>query len=113
MELARNSDMQAKLRDELSQVHSATPSLDTLNSLSYLDHVVREALRLRAVVAFVLRVATADDVIPLSNPVKLQNGQTVDRISFVDLVLLALHTATNSMSSGSRRTTLSSFQSRS
>lgn len=69
--------MHTKLREELLQVATETPSLDMLNTLTYLDRVVREVLRLHSVVVFVQREAYADDVIPLTD----HNGRTVTQLS--------------------------------
>lgn len=44
--LSRSPDVQKKLRSEILAVHTDTPSLDELSSLTYLDYVVKEALRL-------------------------------------------------------------------
>lgn len=50
------------------------PTMEQLNSLPYLDAVVKESLRLYAPVPSVLRVAAQDDVIPLSHPLKDKKG---------------------------------------
>ncbi|KAK7038524.1 cytochrome P450 [Favolaschia claudopus] len=67
-ELAKNPEIQSRLRDELLSVDNDTPSMDELNTLTYLDCVVRETLRAHAPVPFVGRVAMKDDVIPLQHP---------------------------------------------
>ncbi|THH14731.1 hypothetical protein EW146_g5637 [Bondarzewia mesenterica] len=58
--------IQSKLRAELLAHPTDTPTMDELNSLPYLDAVVREALRLHAPVGSTDRVAVQDDVIPLN-----------------------------------------------
>ncbi|KAL4079902.1 cytochrome P450 [Scleroderma yunnanense] len=81
LELARNPDIQTKLRTEL-QAFSGEPNYDQLNNnLPYLDAVVHETLRLRSPVNELVRVATEDDVIPLSEPVRTRSGELVDSIS--------------------------------
>ncbi|KAJ7159473.1 cytochrome P450 [Mycena filopes] len=59
---------QTRLREELLSLPTDTPTLDELNSLPYLDAVVRETLRVHAPVAHVTRVAAVDDVLPLATP---------------------------------------------
>ena len=66
--------IQSKLRDELSAVAAARPSMEELNSLPFLDAVVRETLRLRAVVDSTIRCALKDDMIPVSKPFIDRNG---------------------------------------
>ncbi|KAI0267369.1 cytochrome P450 [Gloeopeniophorella convolvens] len=66
--LAAHKDVQAKLREELLSIPTDTPTLDQLNSLKYLDCVLREALRLHSPVNNTQRDAVVDTVIPLSKP---------------------------------------------
>ncbi|KAI0267368.1 cytochrome P450 [Gloeopeniophorella convolvens] len=66
--LSTRKDVQAKLREELLSLPTDTPTLDQLNSLKYLDCVIREALRLHAPVNITQRDAVVDTVIPLSKP---------------------------------------------
>ncbi|KAJ7061693.1 cytochrome P450 [Mycena amicta] len=63
--LAAHPVVQSTLRAELLTMGTDSPSLDALNSLPYLDMVVREVMRLYAPVALTNRVAMKDDVIPL------------------------------------------------
>ncbi|KAF7976119.1 hypothetical protein HWV62_7559 [Athelia sp. TMB] len=86
LELARNPAVQEKLREEqlLHFGSGSDPTHDELNnSLPYLDAVVHEALRLHAPLWETIRISAADDIIPLSEPVKAANGQMVDRISVI------------------------------
>ncbi|KIN94393.1 hypothetical protein M404DRAFT_1008378 [Pisolithus tinctorius Marx 270] len=81
LELARNSDIQTKLRTELLALGS-DPTYDQLtNNLPYLDAVVHETLRLHPPLGEFLRQATEDDVIPLSEPVRTKSGRAVNSIS--------------------------------
>ncbi|KAF8955546.1 cytochrome P450 [Flammula alnicola] len=86
--LTQHKDVQDKLRAELATVSTDNPTMDDLNSLPYLDGVVREVLRLHAPVASTMRVAMKDDVIPVGKPyidrkgrvmheIKIKKGQTV------------------------------------
>ncbi|KAI6000267.1 cytochrome P450 [Pisolithus marmoratus] len=70
VELARNPDNQSKLRDELLAL-----------TLPYLDAVVHESLRIHPPLTDFVRVATEDDVIPLSEPVITKSGQAINSIS--------------------------------
>ncbi|KIK17678.1 hypothetical protein PISMIDRAFT_633442 [Pisolithus microcarpus 441] len=83
VELARNPDIQSKLRDELLAFGSE-PTYDQLQSsltLPYLDAVVHESLRIHPPLTDFVRVAAEDDVIPLSEPVLTKSGQAIDSIS--------------------------------
>ncbi|PPQ72757.1 hypothetical protein CVT24_012797 [Panaeolus cyanescens] len=75
--LARSPEVQTKLRRELVAVMADSPTMDQLNSLMYLDQVVRETLRLYAPVPGSLRTAVKDDVIPLSQPIKDVDGKVL------------------------------------
>ncbi|KAJ3974379.1 cytochrome P450 [Lentinula raphanica] len=86
--LVQNPTIQHKLRQELSTLSTDNPSMDELNSLQYLDHVVRETLRLHAPVTASMRVAVKDDVIPLGesfvdrkgvrrDSIEVKKGQTI------------------------------------
>ncbi|CAA7265267.1 unnamed protein product [Cyclocybe aegerita] len=78
--LARYPDVQEKLRSELLSMKTDYPSLDELNTLSYLDMFVRESLRLFGPVAAVLRVAVLDSVLPLSKPIRGKDGKVLHEI---------------------------------
>ncbi|KAJ6449770.1 cytochrome P450 [Mycena sanguinolenta] len=59
---------QKKLREELFTISSDNLTMDDLNSLPYLERVVRETLRFHGPVASMDRMAIQDDVLPLSRP---------------------------------------------
>ncbi|GLB45497.1 putative cytochrome p450 [Lyophyllum shimeji] len=81
IELARNPEIQAKLRDELAVFSGRDPSYEELaNGLPYLDAVVCETLRLHPAAPETTRMAQEDDVIPLTNPIYNADGQLVDSI---------------------------------
>ncbi|KAJ8453556.1 hypothetical protein ONZ45_g19671 [Pleurotus djamor] len=72
--LSQYPEIQSTLREELLSLPTEKPSMDELNSLPYLDRVVREALRVHSPVPMVARSAAADDIIPLSQPVTDVHG---------------------------------------
>ncbi|TIB56956.1 hypothetical protein E3P78_04184, partial [Wallemia ichthyophaga] len=80
--LASNKRVQDKLRSEIIEhalnMNEST-SLNDVNSLLYLDMVIKETLRLNAPVPLTVRQATNADVIPLAHPVK--DTKTGDMIS--------------------------------
>ncbi|KAI0358319.1 cytochrome P450 [Trametes cingulata] len=78
--LTQAPEVQKKLREELFTLETDMPTMDELNSLPYLDAVVRETLRVHAPVPFTFRVATKDDVIPVSEPFVDKYGQVQDNI---------------------------------
>ncbi|KAF7301040.1 Cytochrome P450 [Mycena indigotica] len=83
IELCKHTDIQDKLRKELSRFNTSDPTWDQLMSseLPYLDAVVQETLRLHPSVVETLRVASCDDVIPLSTPIVDAAGNTVASIT--------------------------------
>ncbi|KAI6117793.1 cytochrome P450 [Pisolithus thermaeus] len=81
LELARNPDIQSKLREELLAFGEEPTYDQQQHSLPYLDAVVHETLRVHPAVTDLFRVAAEDDVIPLSEPVTTQSGKVVNSIS--------------------------------
>lgn len=79
--LACHSDVQAQLRTELVQFPHDTPSMDELNSLTTLDHVLREVLRLYAPVPTFQRDVMEDHTIPLGTPIVDKHGVTRTEIT--------------------------------
>lgn len=84
IELSKNQSVQTKLREELTCQYrnSGDPTYDQLtNDLPYLDAVAHEVLRMHSPVWETIRVATEDDLIPLSVPLQTAHDETVDHIS--------------------------------
>ncbi|EUC61521.1 cytochrome P450 family protein [Rhizoctonia solani AG-3 Rhs1AP] len=78
--LAEHQEVQDKLRDEVHQaydLYGKNLDYDQLNSLSYLDAVCRESLRLYLPGTFIVRVATKDWNLPLQYPVSSKDGRTM------------------------------------
>jgi cytochrome P450 len=69
--LAGNPAVQQRLR---SEILSATASAEQIDSLPYLDNVIKETLRLVPPVHSTIRIAAHDDVIPTSEPVRMNDG---------------------------------------
>ncbi|KAI5992708.1 cytochrome P450 [Pisolithus albus] len=81
IELARHPNVQTKLREELLSF-GEEPSYDQLTTgFPYLDAVVQETLRTHSAVQDLIRQASEDDVIPLSQPVQTRSGEVVDSIA--------------------------------
>ncbi|KAI0789215.1 cytochrome P450 [Abortiporus biennis] len=81
--LAEHQDVQDRLRKELHAVKHDNEDIpyDTLvDRLPYLDAICRETLRLHPPVSFVLREAFEDAVLPLSKPLRGENGQMISEI---------------------------------
>ncbi|KAI5117593.1 hypothetical protein M0805_004044 [Coniferiporia weirii] len=79
IELALHPEKQSKLRAELSEFVGNDPSYEQIaNDLPYLNGVMREILRLHSPVLQTSRIAAYDDVIPLSTPVAISSGKSVD-----------------------------------
>ena len=66
--------MQVKLRAELRTCLTDLPTMEQLNSLPYLESVVRESLRLYSPVYGAQRVAMHDAEIPLQKPFTDKQG---------------------------------------
>jgi len=80
-ELAQNQSVQIKLQEELSRFVGRDPSYEQLiNGLPYLDAVVLETLRIRVAIPETTRIATEDDLIPLSEPIRDASGTLRDPI---------------------------------
>lgn len=92
--LARDPDIQTRLRAELLNIVPPTPlsrlTTEEIESLHvvisnhhYLNNVARESLRLIPPVHSSLRVATQDDELPTSYPVHLRDGSISDQKSIL------------------------------
>ncbi|KAG2101117.1 cytochrome P450 [Suillus discolor] len=90
IELSRHSDVQTTLREELL-AFGPDPTYDQLKAnLPYLDAVVHETLRLHPPVPESTRLAAADDIIPLSEPVRTVSGNMTDSISIAKGTLITI-----------------------
>ncbi|KAJ7448951.1 cytochrome P450 [Mycena latifolia] len=78
--LSLNVAAQTKLREELLTISTDNPTMDELNSLPYLEMVVRETMRVHAPVVFLQRMAMEDDVLPLSKPYIDKAGKAHDSL---------------------------------
>lgn len=72
--LAQNEHLQQRLRRDLSAIDRAEPSLEMLDKVPLLENVIREGLRLDCPIPEISREATADTVLPLSEPVVGSDG---------------------------------------
>ncbi|KAH9910538.1 cytochrome P450 [Epithele typhae] len=82
--LAQDLRVQDKLRDELLSLSTDVPTMDELNSPPYLDMVVRESLRVHSPVPTSIRIATKDDVLPLSAPVVDKYGNVHEGLQITE-----------------------------
>jgi len=81
VELARNPEIQHKLREELRQFAHGDPSWEQLRSeLPYLDAFVHEILRMHPPLEESSRLAAEDDVVPLSSPIPTASGHLIDSL---------------------------------
>ncbi|CCA73160.1 related to Cytochrome P450 [Serendipita indica DSM 11827] len=81
--LSHAPEVQDKLRLEAKAIlhNSPNPTLDELNSLPYLDNVVREALRLHSPGAWMERTPQSVDCIPVEMPYEDRYGNMRDHIT--------------------------------
>ncbi|CEL55966.1 Leukotriene-B4 omega-hydroxylase 3 OS=Mus musculus GN=Cyp4f14 PE=2 SV=1 [Rhizoctonia solani AG-1 IB] len=78
--LAQHQEVQNRLREEVRHAHGLYGKdldYDQLNSLSYLDAVCRESLRLRSPAQLTERTAAKDWNLPLRYPVRSKDGKTM------------------------------------
>ncbi|EUC57637.1 cytochrome P450 family protein [Rhizoctonia solani AG-3 Rhs1AP] len=78
--LAQHPDVQDRLREEVREAHrlyGRDLDYDQLNSLTFLDAVCRESLRLWSPAQLSERVACVDYNLPLYHPVKSKDGKTM------------------------------------
>jgi len=73
--MCKHPEIQDKLRAELSEIPTDTPSHEELTTLPYLDAVVRETLRAYPPIPAIARVAREDSVLPLSEPLIDAHGK--------------------------------------
>lgn len=83
--LCNDPAIQTRLRTELQGLSNDNPSADELNSLVYLEYVIRESLRYHCIPAAYERVAVADDVIPCEAPYQDRHGNTRSEIMSVSI----------------------------
>ncbi|KAG2147464.1 cytochrome P450 [Suillus bovinus] len=99
IELSQHPDVQIRLREELL-AFGPDPTYDQLKAnLPYLDAVVHEILRIHPPVPEFTRLAAADDVIPLSEPVRTVSGTMTDSISIAKGTLITISAAAINRSS--------------
>lgn len=84
--LGKRSDVQKRLQKEIDELYSSLgedvdPDWDGINSLSFLDNVINEGLRLNSPVPYLNRVSTQDELVPLSTPIIDMDGKKVDHIT--------------------------------
>ncbi|KAJ7434100.1 cytochrome P450 [Mycena galericulata] len=97
--LSQKPAVQSKLRDELFTLSTENPTMDELNSLAYLESVVRETMRVHAPVMHTQRMAMQDDVLPLSKPYIDKHGKSHDSLPIpkgqvMHIPILAVNTET-------------------
>jgi cytochrome P450 len=81
IELARNPEVQARLREEVTSFSNAEPTWNQLHgSLPYLDAVVSEVLRLHGSIGETHRVAAQDDVLHLREPIIDSSGNLIHEV---------------------------------
>ncbi|KIJ28943.1 hypothetical protein M422DRAFT_235454 [Sphaerobolus stellatus SS14] len=85
-ELARHSEFQEKLRNEIklfrNELGDKKPTASDLESqLPHTTAVIKETLRFHPHAAHILRWASKDGTIPLSEPIKMCNGELTSHVS--------------------------------
>ncbi|KZW01006.1 cytochrome P450 [Exidia glandulosa HHB12029] len=82
--MAENPAWQARLSEEL-RAHAASSGSDLtasdLDALPCLNATIQESLRLLPIVAGIAREALTNDVLPLSTPIKTNDGRTINSLT--------------------------------
>lgn len=81
--LSNEKAIQDRLRAEIETLNTDNPTMDELNSLTFLEFIIRETLRFHSVGAYLERMAYEDDVIPFDKPVVDRFGKERTEIRFV------------------------------
>ncbi|KDQ64164.1 hypothetical protein JAAARDRAFT_201555 [Jaapia argillacea MUCL 33604] len=86
-ELAKNPQMQSRLRDEIRSVERNVRqrgdtdfTLADIEGMSYLQAVLKESLRFNPVVLHMFREPLKDDVLPLFKPIMTYSGKLVHEV---------------------------------
>nr|GAT51119.1 cytochrome P450 [Mycena chlorophos] len=79
IELAKHREMQDRLRIELRQLPDDA-EYSEIARLPYLHSVVYETLRLHPPIGTTTRIASQDDIIPLSAPISTKSGDLVNTL---------------------------------
>ncbi|KAJ7183547.1 cytochrome P450 [Mycena filopes] len=95
--LSHDQRVQQKLREELLTLSTDNPTMDELNSLLYLESVVREVMRVHSPAVFTQRMAMEDDILPLSKPYVDRLGNVheslpISRGQMIHVPILAVNT---------------------
>ncbi|KAI5998243.1 cytochrome P450 [Pisolithus albus] len=90
LELAKDPDIQNKLRQELLAFGEEPTYNHLQSSLPYLDAVVHEVLRVHPPVVDLIRVAVENDIIPVSESVITKSGEVVDSVSVARGTLIGI-----------------------
>jgi len=78
--LSKDHAIQDRLRQEILSIDTDTPTLDQINSLTYLDFFVKETLRFHPPITATVRSPVKDEAIPLSEPVVDSYGKLVNEV---------------------------------
>ncbi|KAF6748132.1 cytochrome P450 [Ephemerocybe angulata] len=81
--LSQNQDVQDKVREEVTaayEEHGGILDYETLTSLSWLDAVCRETLRLYPSVPTLFRQARKDTILPFAEPILTRDGKEISEV---------------------------------
>ncbi|KAJ2933313.1 hypothetical protein H1R20_g3782, partial [Candolleomyces eurysporus] len=79
-ELAKAPALQAELRREIHEMNTWEPTFKELESMTLLNAIIMETLRMQPSLGTVYRQLACDEVIPLSTPIKTSDGRSLHEL---------------------------------
>ncbi|KAK0460548.1 cytochrome P450 [Desarmillaria tabescens] len=79
-ELSSHPEHQARIREEIEACQGQISSLANYDSMSFLNAAIKEVLRLHPTIHSLVRMPSRDEVLPLAEPIRTQDGRTLNEV---------------------------------